>query len=106
MLRLEGIFTVALSLKVLLMTTKDMFECIWPTAGSEFDIGTMETAWPRRQGINQHDPTGRPRVVLPVAPGLHLYSHNRQMVDYNAFIEVGKHMDGQSRVISKSVVWV
>jgi hypothetical protein len=104
--RLEGIFTVALGLKVLVMATKDMFECIWPTPGSEFDVDTMETAQPRRQGIDQYDWIEGSRVVLPVAPGLRLYSHDRELVDYNGFIEVGDCADGQPRVIAKSVVYI
>lgn len=103
--RLEGIFIIALNLKVHLMITKDMFECIWPAPGSDFDVDTMETARPRRQEITQYDQTGSPRVVLPVTPGLRVYSHDRQMVDYNGFREVGDHVEGQQSVIAKAVVY-
>jgi hypothetical protein len=105
--RLKGIFTIALNLKVLLMTTRDMFECVWPAPGSEFDLDTMETARPRRQEIDQYDQTERPRVVvLPVSPGLRVYSHDRQMVDYNGFKMVGDHVDGPQNIIAKSMVYM
>jgi hypothetical protein len=106
MWRLEGIFTIALDLKVFLMTTKDMFECIWPAPGSDFDVDTMETARPRRQEINQYDQTESPRVVLPVTPGLRVYSHDRQLVDYNGFRKVGDHVVGQQGVVAKSMVYI
>ncbi|KAJ4299562.1 hypothetical protein N0V90_004808 [Kalmusia sp. IMI 367209] len=104
--RLEGIFTIALDLKVLLMTTKDMFECIWPAPGSDFDVDIMETARPRRQEIVQYNQTESPRVVLPVTPGLRVYSNDRQMVDHNGFRKVGDHVNGQQSIVAKSVVYV
>ena len=104
--RLEGVFTVAFDLKVLLMTTKNMFECIWPAPGSEFDINTMETARPRGREMDRDGQTESPRVVLPVTPGLRAYLHDRQMVDYNGFRNVGDRVDGQQSVVAKSMVYI
>ncbi|CAI6338265.1 unnamed protein product [Periconia digitata] len=103
---LEGIFTVSFDIRVLLMITKDTVGYIWPTPGSTFEVETMEPVDLRNQKMNEYDQAGGPRVVLPVAPGLRVYTCDRQTVNYSGFLGEGDHVEGDQRVLVKSVTHI
>jgi hypothetical protein len=103
--RLVGIFSDALELKLLTMVSKDMFECIWPSLETPFDLDTMETER-TRFCIDDVESYDLRRVTLVLVPGLRLYEYDRQMVDYFGFKREHEQCTGSYRTLQKAIVLV
>ncbi|ORY16548.1 hypothetical protein BCR34DRAFT_476001 [Clohesyomyces aquaticus] len=96
--RLQSIFHLALEIKTLAMVGKDTYECIWPIAGSSFDVDLMEP-----------DARGQPhtgKAKLPLVPGLRVYKSDRRLVDYEGFRKSEDDGLHDPVVIAKAVISV
>ncbi|KAF2175979.1 hypothetical protein K469DRAFT_608810 [Zopfia rhizophila CBS 207.26] len=103
---LEGIFRDALDIKIAVMVSKDMYECIWPAPDSVFEKRSMET---ERSKYHREEPEGfrsDSRVRLPLVPGLAVYDHDRAMVDYYGFQRSDNAAAGSRRIIAKAIVLI
>jgi hypothetical protein len=75
---LRSILSIAVEIRAISLVGVERYECIWPSIGSTFDAGMMET-----RGAGPRD---RNRVVrLPLCPGLQAYSKKGAVVDYQGF---------------------
>jgi hypothetical protein len=102
---LDSIFLKALMIKVYGMIGKDIFEVIWPAHNSVFESCSMveESSESPRYNSNSGSQEAK-KVLLVLVPGLHVYSHDRNLVDYDGFTRDDKEVLGNPDVVAHSVV--
>ena len=102
---LNGIFSVALDIKIMVMLSSNVYECIWPAPGAAFQSDCMET---ERSKYCQDEPDGiggqKLRVRLALVPGLRGYQTEKARVDSVGFKTDDESVAGESSVLAKSVV--
>lgn len=102
---LQGIFRVALNIKILVILSKELYESIWPTRDSIFDTNIMETErskYSSEEQVGDDRPSSRVRLVL--VPGLRMYSHQRAAWDYCGFSQENETVPGVPWTVGKAVV--
>lgn len=103
---LQAIFRAALEIKTSVMVSKDMYQCIWPTPEAIFDPITMETERDKFNPDTAESHMNQMKVRLVLVPGLCVYEHDRQLVDYFGFKREDDMCTANPRVLYKAVVLV
>jgi hypothetical protein len=103
--RLKAAFQLALEIKILIMMSKDVYEVIWPTTGNDFDDYLMKEE-PLETFVASHTHSGsnERKVLIPLVPGLRIYSFERKAVDYFGLKTGREEGLGEPEVLAKSIV--
>jgi hypothetical protein len=85
--KLELIFHLAMEVKILAMTSRAMYECIWPVPKSAVEGNSMiierpDSAQASIEMIAQHIPL----VRLTLVPGLRIWKYEKRTVDHYGFV--------------------
>lgn len=83
---LEEVFEHALRIKAQATVTKDLFEMVLYSLGTPFgkEVTETETVEGGRMRVLC---SNMPSVKLCLVPALHVYDHDRKIVEYNNFVQ-------------------
>jgi hypothetical protein len=84
--RLEEVFEHALRIKAQATVSKDLFEMALYSPGTPFDKEVMEAETMEGDTIRVLC-SNMPSVKLCLVPALHVYDHDRKIVEYNNFVQ-------------------
>jgi hypothetical protein len=85
-IRLAEVFEHALRIKAQATVSKDLFEMALYSPGTPFDKGIMEPETMEGDRMRVLS-SNMPGVKLCLVPALHVYDHDRKIVDYNNFVQ-------------------
>lgn len=100
---LKKVFESALRIKAQATVSKDTFEMVLFNPGTAFnkDIMGVETMEGGKADISC---SSIPLVKLCLLPSLHVYEHNRKLVDYNNFERRSSSQRSAAMVLTNAVV--
>ena len=100
---LQDVFEQALRIKAQATISKDVFEMVLYTPGTPFDRDLMDAE--TMEGDPAKVPfSTKPRVKLCIVPSLHVYGHDRRIVEYNTFVRNPDRPRSAAIKLTKAVV--